>query len=136
MSFFTVRMQDGAVEMLDQRLLPRQVEYITLADGEAVARAIEDMAVRGAPAIGITAAMGVAIENTLVEFTAGPVWTRVVDRGLTVDVLVAIDEKEAVEFAVDAGCVEPRVDFAARQRGAKRDRVRAKAAVSILRDAE
>jgi methylthioribose-1-phosphate isomerase len=61
-SFFTVRLHAAGVELLDQRLLPAELRYLTLTTGEEVARAIEDMAVRGAPAIGVTAAMGVAVE--------------------------------------------------------------------------
>ena len=66
MSFFTVRLESGPdtleVVLLDQRLLPDEERYLRLASGEEVARAIENMAVRGAPAIGVTAAMGVAVE--------------------------------------------------------------------------
>jgi methylthioribose-1-phosphate isomerase len=62
MSFFTVRLGEQVVEMLDQRRLPAEQVYLQLRTGEEVARAIEDMAVRGAPAIGVTAAMGVALE--------------------------------------------------------------------------
>jgi methylthioribose-1-phosphate isomerase len=61
MSFFTVRLTADGVEMLDQRLLPDVERYLTLCSVEEVARAIEDMAVRGAPAIGVTAAMGIAL---------------------------------------------------------------------------
>jgi len=61
MSFFTVRLADGVVEMLDQRLLPTEEKYIKLSTVDEVADSISDMAVRGAPAIGITAAMGVAV---------------------------------------------------------------------------
>jgi methylthioribose-1-phosphate isomerase len=57
-----VALRDKHVELLDQRLLPGEVRYLELQKGEDVARAIEEMAVRGAPAIGVTAAMGVAIE--------------------------------------------------------------------------
>jgi methylthioribose-1-phosphate isomerase len=63
-SWFTLRWQDGAVEMLDQRKLPRQELYVTLATVEDVARAIETMVVRGAPAIGCAAALGVALAAT------------------------------------------------------------------------
>jgi methylthioribose-1-phosphate isomerase len=62
--WFTLRWRDGAVEMLDQRLLPRQETYLTLRSVEDVARAIETMAVRGAPAIGCAAALGVALAAT------------------------------------------------------------------------
>jgi len=47
--------------MLDQRRLPREVIYHTYTDYRDVARAIRDMEIRGAPAIGVAAAMGVAI---------------------------------------------------------------------------
>jgi len=62
MSFDTLRLTDEGLELLDQRILPAREEYLLLRSGEEVARAIEDMVVRGAPAIGVTAAMGVAVE--------------------------------------------------------------------------
>ncbi len=62
MSFFTVRLTSDGVEMLDQRLLPAEKKYLLLKTGEDVARSIEDMVIRGAPAIGVAAAMGIAIE--------------------------------------------------------------------------
>jgi methylthioribose-1-phosphate isomerase len=61
-SFATLRLRDDAVEMLDQRLLPAEERYVSLMSAEEVATAIEEMVVRGAPAIGVAAAMGVAIE--------------------------------------------------------------------------
>ncbi len=53
--------EDGALEILDQRRLPEEVRFIECASLEDVARAIEDMAVRGAPAIGIAAAYGLVL---------------------------------------------------------------------------
>jgi methylthioribose-1-phosphate isomerase len=50
-----------AVRVIDQRLLPGEVTMIDLRSVEEVARAIRDMAVRGAPAIGVTAAFGLAL---------------------------------------------------------------------------
>ena len=47
--------------MLDQRRLPAEVVYHTYADYREVAQAITDMVIRGAPAIGVAAAMGVAL---------------------------------------------------------------------------
>ncbi|MFP3250753.1 MAG: S-methyl-5-thioribose-1-phosphate isomerase [Thermoproteus sp.] len=47
--------------LLDQRLLPFETRYLELRTVDAVADAIRDMAVRGAPAIGITAAYGMAL---------------------------------------------------------------------------
>jgi methylthioribose-1-phosphate isomerase len=47
--------------MIDQRLLPQAEVYITCHTWQEVAQAIRSMAVRGAPAIGVAAAMGVAL---------------------------------------------------------------------------
>ena len=47
---------DGQLRLLDQRILPRVEKYLTFDDSASVADAIQDMVVRGAPAIGITAA--------------------------------------------------------------------------------
>jgi len=56
-----VRWEDGALRILDQRLLPGSLRYRRLTTVEEVAEAIETLAVRGAPAIGIAAAYGVAL---------------------------------------------------------------------------
>jgi methylthioribose-1-phosphate isomerase len=58
--WFTLRWSDEGVVMLDQRALPTQEVYLTLGSVEEIARAIEDLVVRGAPAIGCAAAMGIA----------------------------------------------------------------------------
>lgn len=50
-----------SLELLDQRLLPGEEHWITLEGAAGVAQCIRDMVVRGAPAIGITAAYGVAL---------------------------------------------------------------------------
>ena len=57
----TIEWTDDGVVMIDQRLLPSQELHPVFRTHEEVAGAIEDMVVRGAPAIGIAAAMGVAI---------------------------------------------------------------------------
>lgn len=56
--WFTLRWFEGALELLDQRMLPDREEYLRLTQVEEVAAAIESLAVRGAPAIGCTAAFG------------------------------------------------------------------------------
>ena len=56
-----VAWDDGKVVLLDQRRLPRQHCYVRLESCLEVAHAIRDMVVRGAPAIGIAAAYGVAL---------------------------------------------------------------------------
>jgi methylthioribose-1-phosphate isomerase len=60
--FFAVELEpeSGEVVMLDQRRLPTEILYVRLAQPDEVARAIRDMVVRGAPAIGISAAYALA----------------------------------------------------------------------------
>lgn len=57
----TVEWKDGAVVLLDQRRLPREVVGLECRTVEALAQAIRDLAIRGAPAIGVAAAYGVAL---------------------------------------------------------------------------
>ena len=57
----TVEWTDGGVIMIDQRLLPTEEKYLTLRSCDEVADAIRKMVVRGAPAIGVSAAMGLAL---------------------------------------------------------------------------
>jgi len=52
---------DGKVVMVDQRKLPGEEVYVECGDEESIARAIEEMIIRGAPAIGVAAAFGVAL---------------------------------------------------------------------------
>jgi len=56
----TVWLEDGLVKMIDQRYLPFEFRIYEAKNAEDVAVAIEDMVVRGAPAIGATAAFGMA----------------------------------------------------------------------------
>src|SRR2546429_4740391 len=57
----TVEWTSEGIQMLDQRLLPTEEKYLMLRSYEEVADAIKNMAVRGAPAIGVSAAMGLAL---------------------------------------------------------------------------
>ena len=57
----TVEWTKEGVSMLDQRLLPTEEKYLMLRSYEEVAEAIKKMVVRGAPAIGVSAAMGLAL---------------------------------------------------------------------------
>src|SRR5436309_484760 len=51
----------GRLLLLDQRLLPQRIRWVTCRRWEDVARGIKDMVVRGAPAIGCVAAYGVVL---------------------------------------------------------------------------
>jgi methylthioribose-1-phosphate isomerase len=58
-----IRWKGERLELLDQRLLPDQTVYVTCRTAADVARAIRDMVVRGAPAIGCAAAFGVVLSR-------------------------------------------------------------------------
>jgi methylthioribose-1-phosphate isomerase len=70
----TLEWTDAGVRFIDQTKLPTEEKYVTCTSYEEVADAIRTMIVRGAPAIGVTAAMGVALgalqskAKTLSEF--------------------------------------------------------------------
>jgi methylthioribose-1-phosphate isomerase len=57
----TIRWTDAGVVMIDQTRLPREEVYVTCANFREVAEAIRSMVIRGAPAIGVAAAMGIAL---------------------------------------------------------------------------
>src|SRR5271165_1212876 len=57
----TLEWTDGGVRFIDQTKLPTEETYVTCTTYEEVADAIRTMIVRGAPAIGVAAAMGVAL---------------------------------------------------------------------------
>ena len=62
MKIETLRWSNGKLEMVDQRILPASFEYLSYDSAESVAEGIRSMVVRGAPAIGVAAAYGVALE--------------------------------------------------------------------------
>src|SRR4030066_24646 len=66
--YFSIRWVDGVVKMLDQRLLPDEVVYRDFFQCEEIATAIQQMVIRGAPAIGIAAGFGLAL--TAIHSTA------------------------------------------------------------------
>jgi methylthioribose-1-phosphate isomerase len=57
----TIEWNDTGVVMIDQRKLPVTEVYVTCRTASEVARAIKTMVIRGAPAIGVAAAMGIAL---------------------------------------------------------------------------
>ncbi|MGD2104648.1 MAG: S-methyl-5-thioribose-1-phosphate isomerase [Anaerolineae bacterium] len=57
----SIEWHDGKVRMIDQRLLPASFRMLECASHREVAEAIQDMAIRGAPAIGAAAAFGMAL---------------------------------------------------------------------------
>jgi len=62
------------LELLDQRKLPQSKEHVVLKSADEVAEAISSMVVRGAPAIGMTAAYGLVLEAKRLERNSGDKW--------------------------------------------------------------
>ncbi len=63
MSLKTVEWKDNSVIMIDQTKLPNILEYVTFTDFNQVADAIRTLVVRGAPAIGVSGAFGLALAS-------------------------------------------------------------------------
>lgn len=68
--------------LLDQRLLPNKIEYIDYDSVAGVAEAIREMVVRGAPAIGISAAYGVVLSARAAAQKVGKDWCDLVNKDL------------------------------------------------------
>ncbi|HJZ13171.1 MAG TPA: S-methyl-5-thioribose-1-phosphate isomerase, partial [Acidobacteriota bacterium] len=76
----TIEWMDGKVVMVDQRLLPGEEIYREYTTAEEVAQAIETMVIRGAPAIGVAAAMGIALGMLHVETDPDKSFAEICDR--------------------------------------------------------
>ncbi len=61
-AYRAIEWKNDRLILLDQRLLPHELVYLTLRDAAGVASAIQNMTIRGAPAIGAAAAYGLALE--------------------------------------------------------------------------
>jgi methylthioribose-1-phosphate isomerase len=57
----TIFWEDNTVVMIDQNALPQEERYLRCRHYEEVVAAIKDLTIRGAPAIGVAAAMGIAL---------------------------------------------------------------------------
>jgi len=76
----TIEWKDGKVFMVDQTLLPGEEVYREYTTAEEVARAIETMVIRGAPAIGVAAAMGIALGMQSVNDEPGARFAQICER--------------------------------------------------------
>jgi methylthioribose-1-phosphate isomerase len=108
----TLRWRGARLDLIDQRLLPQRMEYVTCASASEVAAAIRDMAVRGAPAIGCAAAYGVALESLRPAFDSLPDFHRAIESAFTelaasrptaVNLFWALDRMRRVHAAVRTG---------------------------------
>ena len=118
--FETLRWRDGRLELIDQRVLPARVEFVGCATAEETARAIRDMVVRGAPAIGCAAAYGIALEAAHLSAAAPADFAAGLDRAFdalaasrptAVNLFWAIDRMRAL---VNAAAPARPADIAAR----------------------
>jgi methylthioribose-1-phosphate isomerase len=80
MKFKTIEWKGDRVRILDQRRLPQEVRYLECRDASAVAEAIRTMAIRGAPAIGVAAAMGIALAAKKVRFANPRAFTKTTEK--------------------------------------------------------
>lgn len=110
-----VRWEEGAVVMLDQRALPHEEIYLELHHAAGVTGAIRDMVVRGAPAIGVSAAYGVVLAAREAFASAGNDWREAIGPALAdladarptaVNLHWAIDRMRGVFHTID-GDPEP-----------------------------
>lgn len=103
---------DGRLRMLDQRVLPHQETWLDLTTWPQVADAIRDMVVRGAPAIGVAAAYGMALaaqsEASLEEAHAGLAASRptAVNLFWALDRIAALDDKSFDSMLREARTIE------------------------------
>ncbi len=96
-----IRWHGDFLELLDQRLLPTEIVWLPVRNSQDAATAIRDMVVRGAPAIGITAAYGLALEAARMEQRAsmsaltGAIETLAASRPTAVNLFWALDRLHA-----------------------------------------
>lgn len=76
----TIEWQNGTVIMVDQTRLPSEEIYREYKTAEEVAQAIETMVIRGAPAIGVAAAMGIALGMQTVQGNVESEFLKICDR--------------------------------------------------------
>jgi methylthioribose-1-phosphate isomerase len=110
----TIEWKGDCVVMIDQRKLPSAEVYVTCKTAPEVARAIKAMVIRGAPAIGVAAAMGIALGMQKSKATGTKQFVTefqktcdlmAATRPTAVNLFWAIDRmKRAFAYAAQAGC--------------------------------
>ncbi|HEY2622703.1 MAG TPA: S-methyl-5-thioribose-1-phosphate isomerase [Dyella sp.] len=102
-----VQWQGDLLRLLDQRLLPQEERWIDCASAAQVTQAIKDLAVRGAPAIGIAAAWGVVLAAKQGESLDAALTMLRAARPTAVNLMWALDRMKARIFAgADAAALE------------------------------
>ncbi|MEW6376995.1 MAG: S-methyl-5-thioribose-1-phosphate isomerase [Thermodesulfobacteriota bacterium] len=80
MEFKTIEWKGDHIRILDQRRLPQEIRYLDCRDASSVAQAIRTMAIRGAPAIGVAAAMGIALAAKKAKFIQPGAFVKAVEK--------------------------------------------------------
>jgi methylthioribose-1-phosphate isomerase len=113
--FKTIEWREDRIRLLDQRKLPRNLVYLDCKDASSVARAICTMAIRGAPAIGVAAAMGIALAAKKIKTRQPEAFRRSVEkvceqmgktRPTAVNLFWAIERMRKILDQVEASGVE------------------------------
>ena len=105
-SIRAVQWQGDHLRLLDQRRLPHEESWINCRDAAQVTRAIRDLAVRGAPAIGIAAAWGVAMAAQQGAAMAEVLATLRAARPTAVNLMWALDRmKQRIAAGADAAAL-------------------------------
>jgi methylthioribose-1-phosphate isomerase len=84
MSVVTMRFDDNALHLIDQRVLPLAFETVVCRNANETAEAIRSMVVRGAPAIGCAAAYGIALEAQLAAGQMRPIFDATLEQAFAV----------------------------------------------------
>lgn len=99
---FAVWYENDTVKLIDQRKLPDKLEIFDAKTSDDIAFAIKDMVVRGAPAIGVTAAFGLAMAKARGEDMEAVVEKIRGTRPTAYDLFKAIDFMKANKFEISA----------------------------------
>jgi translation initiation factor eIF-2B subunit alpha/methylthioribose-1-phosphate isomerase len=99
---FAVWYENDVVKLIDQRKLPEKIEVFEAKNSDDIAYAIKDMVVRGAPAIGVTAAFGLAMAKKNKEDMEEAVKKIGMTRPTAFDLFKAINYMKANNFDLGA----------------------------------
>lgn len=110
-SVTALRWQGNYLELLDQRLLPHQQVWLSYDNATAVAQAIKDMVVRGAPAIGIAAAYGYALDALAQQDLNAAQQVLAASRPTAVNLFWALERMQALTDASSAQLVQEAINI-------------------------
>lgn len=81
-SIIPIKWENDQLQLIDQRVLPQDYIWLAYDDAESVAHAITDMVVRGAPAIGITAAFGMVLAARAAYAESNSDWKQIIKKDM------------------------------------------------------